>query len=95
MIKQNVGVKVGQVWRDHLGTFDTDPKFPISERRHVRVVIVGNRIDKYGHPEKYAELVNCSPEGVIPLGTPRKTKARLDRFGKSGGYALVRDVKAA
>jgi hypothetical protein len=95
MIKKDVGVKVGQIWRDHLGTFDNDPKFPISERRHVKVVIVGNRLDKYGNPEQYAEIIPCSPDGVIPLNAPRKTKARVDRFGKSGGYVLVRDVKAA
>ena len=95
MIKKDVGVKVGQIWRDHWGAQDNDPTSPIEKRRHVKVINVGTRLCKYGHSERYAEIINCSPRGIVPIGRPRVTKAKIDRFGKSGGYALVHEVAPA
>jgi hypothetical protein len=88
-----VQVKPGQVWRDHLGAHDNDPSLPISSCRRVKVLHVSDRLNKYGKWEGYAEIVNCSQNGIIPIGPKRTKKARLDRFGKSGGYVLVKDVE--
>lgn len=83
MTKPTIDVKVGSVW------IENDKRF---QDRYLLVIELLNKpVPGANATVPAARITPCTPNGVR-LSMSLSTVARISRFGKAGGYKLVKDA---